>query len=249
MKNKIFLFLSVLMLVFTRSQNLHIKYTYVNPVNFLINEDLYVSGNYALSIRDSVMLKKEKNQLKVEGNNVEILGKVTKQKTKYYKTSLNETLIINEFIGENSYWISDQLPKIVWNTNFVETKKIGKYVCKKATAVFRGSKVAAYYALDLPFSFGPYKFSGLPGVILEVTEDEKSVNSWKADLIESYVSKKIELMAPKNNTISYKEFIHLQENKDLEEVKRLTSNLPRGAVVHIDSPKRNGIEKKYEWEE
>ncbi len=237
------------MFISGQSQSLHIKYVYVNPVNFLVDEDLYISGNNALSIRDSVMLKKEKNQLKFEGNNVEILGKVTKQKTKYYKTSLNETLIINEFIGKNSYWISDQVPKIAWNTNFVETKKIGKYVCKKATTIFRGSKVTAYYASNLPFSFGPYKFSGLPGVILEVTEDENSVNSWKADLIESHVSKKIELIAPKNNTISYEEFVQLQESKDLEEVKRLTSNLPKGAVVYIDSSKRNGIEKKYEWEE
>ncbi|WP_288435206.1 GLPGLI family protein [uncultured Chryseobacterium sp.] len=248
MIKKNILFFSLFIVFLAQSQNLYIKYTYVNPVNFIIQEDLYVSGNRALSIRDSIMSKKDKNRLNVDGNNVGILGKATKQKTKYYKSSLDNILIINEYIGNNSYWMTDQLPKTVWNTNYKETKEVGGYLCKKATTTFRGSQMTAYYAPDLPFAFGPYKFSGLSGVILEITEDNNSVNSWKAELIETNVSEKPELTPPNKKTISYQEFIALQEEKDLEEVKRLTSNLPKGSAINIEPTERTAVEKKYEWE-
>ncbi|WP_300688312.1 GLPGLI family protein [Chryseobacterium sp.] len=249
MKNKLFLFLSLVMLIFVQSQNLHIKYTYVNPVNFLVHEDLYISGVNALGIRDSVMIKNTNEQLHADGNNTRIFGKTTKQKVKYYRSSLNETMIIHEYIDDHSYWIKDELPKIVWNTNYSETKKIGTYICKKATTVFRGSKITAYYTPDLPYAFGPYKFAGLPGVILEVGEDDNAVNSWKAESIEFTIPNNVILTAPEEKTITYREFIHLQDKKNEDEVKRLTAKLPNnGTVMNIEQPKRTAIEKIYEWE-
>lgn len=44
--------------------------------------------------------------------------------------------------------------------------------CNRAETVFRGRKWTAWYTFDLPFSYGPWKFSGLPGLILKVTDDE-----------------------------------------------------------------------------
>ncbi|MFV0392483.1 MAG: GLPGLI family protein [Paludibacteraceae bacterium] len=45
------------------------------------------------------------------------------------------------------------------------------YRCKKATTTFRGRNYTAWYAPDIPNSDGPWKFSGLPGLILKVSDD------------------------------------------------------------------------------
>lgn len=42
---------------------------------------------------------------------------------------------------------------------------------KQAIGLFAGRKYVAFYAEELPVSDGPYKFTGLPGLIVEI-EDE-----------------------------------------------------------------------------
>jgi GLPGLI family protein len=53
-----------------------------------------------------------------------------------------------------------------------ETKDILSHTCKKATCRFRGRDYTAWYAVDIPISRGPYKFNGLPGLILEIFDTE-----------------------------------------------------------------------------
>lgn len=53
------------------------------------------------------------------------------------------------------------------------------YPCNKAEATFRGRKWTAYYTFDIPCGYGPWKFSGLPGLILKVT-DGKGLFRWEA---------------------------------------------------------------------
>lgn len=54
-------------------------------------------------------------------------------------------------------------------------KTICGYPCKKATATFRGRTWTAWYAPSLPYSDGPWKLGGLPGVILEAAEAEGKI--------------------------------------------------------------------------
>lgn len=62
-----------------------------------------------------------------------------------------------------------------WETHN-ESKKIGKYTCYKATAnqeieLHDGEKktfvITAWYAPEIPVSFGPKNYGGLPGLIME----------------------------------------------------------------------------------
>jgi GLPGLI family protein len=58
-----------------------------------------------------------------------------------------------------------------------EKAKIGSYNAQKATTEFGGRKWTAWFSTDLPFQDGPYKFSGLPGLIVKI-EDEGKNYSW-----------------------------------------------------------------------
>jgi hypothetical protein len=46
------------------------------------------------------------------------------------------------------------------------------YPCQKATATFKGRNYEAWFTQSIPFSDGPYKFSGLPGLILEIRDTQ-----------------------------------------------------------------------------
>ena len=46
------------------------------------------------------------------------------------------------------------------------------YPCHKAITTFRGRTWTVWYTLDLPYSDGPWKFCGLPGLVLYAYESE-----------------------------------------------------------------------------
>lgn len=63
------------------------------------------------------------------------------------------------------------------NFNWVVSKrrkKIMGYTCVRATARFRGRNYIVWFAPCLPYSFGPWKFFGLPGLIIHAYDDTKT---------------------------------------------------------------------------
>lgn len=70
----------------------------------------------------------------------------------------------------------DTFPKLNWE--LVEgTDTIANYVCQKAKLNFRGRNYTAWFSPEIPINDGPWKFSGLPGLILKV-EDEAQLFSF-----------------------------------------------------------------------
>ena len=72
-----------------------------------------------------------------------------------------------------------------------ETKQIGKYTCFKATTkvleetVSKGTvekEVVAWFTPEIPISFGPAGFGGLPGLILEIQKGQFILYSEKISL-------------------------------------------------------------------
>lgn len=66
--------------------------------------------------------------------------------------------------------------KFNWNI-LGDKQKIGEYNTQKATTEFGGRKWTAWFTTDIPFQDGPYKFYGLPGLIVKI-EDENKDYSW-----------------------------------------------------------------------
>ncbi|AZA91626.1 GLPGLI family protein [Chryseobacterium sp. G0162] len=70
----------------------------------------------------------------------------------------------------------DDPVKFTWNI-LPEKQKIGEYNTQKATTEYGGRKWTAWFSSDIPFQDGPYKFYGLPGLIVKIEDDEKNY-SW-----------------------------------------------------------------------
>ena len=95
------------------------------------------------------------------------------------KFTYNDTIFRNNSDGnfpENKYLVVEPINKNWVITN--ESKKIDNYTCYKATSeyiVINGKgefhhPVIAWFCPELPYSFGPAGYGGLPGLILELQE-------------------------------------------------------------------------------
>ncbi len=102
-------------------------------------------------------------------------------------------IVLNTPINGDEYSIKDN-QKLEW-TILSERKEIGGLQVQKATTLSGGRKWIAWFTTEILFQDGPYKFSGLPGLILNV-EDSKGDHSFQFigikklnDLPESVISK------------------------------------------------------------
>jgi len=77
-----------------------------------------------------------------------------------------------------------------------DKEKIGEYNTQKATTEFGGRKWTAWFSTDIPFQDGPYKFYGLPGLIVKI-EDEGKDYSW--------------LLSGNKSVKDWKEFSYVEE--------------------------------------
>jgi len=91
-----------------------------------------------------------------------------------------------------------------------ETTKIGEYKVQKAEADFGGRKWTAWFTTDLPYQDGPYKFSGLPGLIVKAEDTE---GDYSFDLMKNYKITEFPAMSQFGNVIKVKrtDFVKQQE--------------------------------------
>lgn len=124
-------------------------------------------------VQDSIIKADLEKQLKAGVSNVNIKrndkGKVRYKVTKDY--SKNKTFF-NIKIGTDSYKVLEDRT-LDWKV-LPEKQKIGSWEAQKATTEFAGRKWTAWFAEELPFNDGPYKFKGLPGLIVKISDDTNS---------------------------------------------------------------------------
>lgn len=70
------------------------------------------------------------------------------------------------------YYYEEPIPTYDWQLTG-ETKTLLGLQCHKATTSFRGRDYEAWYSEELPLPYGPYKFGGLPGLIVEIYDTER----------------------------------------------------------------------------
>ena len=78
--------------------------------------------------------------------------------------------VYNAFV-EN--FITEQKTDEINNWEIInETDTVFNYPCQKAVTNYAGRLYTAWFTMDIPINDGPWKFCGLPGLILKVSDDE-----------------------------------------------------------------------------
>lgn len=122
-------------------------------------------------------------------------------------------------INENMQGIllADKYPVKNWQVTS-ETKKIDNYLCYKAfysennkkAGKDRLKKVTAWFAPSLPYSYGPNSYNGLPGLVLELLDEETK----KLYFVKSIELKdeSIEIKFPKGKILTQEEYMSKANN-------------------------------------
>jgi|TARA_B110000091_G_C13737671_1_gene441872 GLPGLI family protein len=159
-------------------------------------------------------------------------------------------IFVKNYITENngnSYKLYNTFEPISIEWNYInETKKIDKYLCKKATTKFRGRLYVAWYSEEIPIIVGPWKFHGLPGAIIEISDSSGQV-SFNLEKIE--IPYDTDIKYDKNNfknLISIEHFLKIKKTAKVESRKvfkmKILSKLPRGSNIELTKEGNNDIE-------
>ncbi len=86
------------------------------------------------------------------------------------KEPVNRTITFKNRLMRDQYAYEEDRA-MLWKI-LPETMKIGDYQTQKAETQFAGRTWVAWFAEEIPFQDGPYKFAGLPGLIVKVEDDK-----------------------------------------------------------------------------
>jgi len=116
---------------------------------------------------------------------------ITERIIKYKQNNKIEQILL---IGSNLYKVNDNR-EIVWELLPEFTNVLG-YKVQKAITNFAGRKWIAWFTTSIPIPDGPYKFCGLPGLILKI-EDSHQYHSF---IIKSLTKSSQEFIYPESET-------------------------------------------------
>ena len=177
----IFLFLNIFIL--TKSQNKRFLYEYKYVPDSTKNEnieteimalDIYKGFSKFYSYEK---FKSDSLQKAIADKSISATGMIETSRTENSRGKINyiiskkypdyETNYLTR-LGQTKYIVKEER-KLHWK--ILENKeKLDKYVVQKATTEFAGRKWIAFFTTEIPLQDGPYKFQGLPGLILKISD-------------------------------------------------------------------------------
>ncbi|NIF05675.1 GLPGLI family protein [Chryseobacterium sp. Tr-659] len=127
------------------------------------------------------------------------------------KDKTNQKMYFKDRIGRDIYSYEEDRP-LTWKISS-ETRKIGEYKVQKAETDFGGRKWTAWFTTDLPYQDGPYKFGGLPGLIVKVEDDK---GDYSFDLMKNYKIAEFPTLNQFGNTLKVKRADYLKQQKKFQ---------------------------------
>jgi GLPGLI family protein len=194
MKKQLILFVSLLIAVSsvgaqkpdTASAMVHYKFShlrdttkpqdiYTESMILLLGKNATAFKSYDRILAEMQAKKQVQEQVAANGGNgpIKITMKKAGSGTEYYLFATEKKFIRKEKLI-NNYLVDEPVPVINWQISS-DTATFGGFHCQKATTHFKGRNYTAWFCPDIPVHSGPWKLSGLPGLILEAYDAKKEV--------------------------------------------------------------------------
>jgi len=171
-------------------KDIHDSETWIDCGQLLVDKGLTLYTSYFVAQNDSALrawLKANPNK-SYYPNRLCLHGREyafwTEYQYGYFYVRENELTewAIMPFPEIAHYRYSEPWPSMKWQLED-ERKTICGYQCQKATCHWRGRDFVAWFTTRIPIKSGPWKFGGLPGLIMKVY-DSRRVYTWEAVSVE-----------------------------------------------------------------
>ncbi|GEN77949.1 GLPGLI family protein [Chryseobacterium hagamense] len=182
MKNILVIFLMLSSMLNAQGNKLKFSHKVLYDFYFVSDSLQNEKKNYekmVLYFSDEYSIFQSNNKIKVDS----LLSRIKNEDLKkrpflkvnnvIYKNNLTKKVYFIENINTESLAYIDNYHDMRWEM-VNETKMLLNVPCKKAITNYKGRKYIAWYSEKIPFSFGPYKFGGLPGLILELFDTKNN---------------------------------------------------------------------------
>ncbi|MGY0035827.1 GLPGLI family protein [Pedobacter sp. NJ-S-72] len=141
-------------------------------MSFNSQRSLYSS--YTKKVQDSIHKAKIEAANNSDANVINMGVFIPYTADNIYTLENENSVYVNKRFSENNYLIKEDFEKINWKIE-KETKTLLGYTCQKAIGVCKGRTYTAWFTIDVPASFGPWKLHGLPGLILEAYDASQRI--------------------------------------------------------------------------
>lgn len=125
-------------------------------------------SNYEMDFVGNLNFEEEKAGK--EGGSVYAIK--AKKNPHIFKNFIEKKINSIERVSMKPFYVKDTMNLFDWKIDTSKREILG-YKCQKAKTHFRGREYIAYFTLEIPYPTGPWKFYGLPGVILSVESTDK----------------------------------------------------------------------------
>ena len=253
--SKLFLLLAIIS--FSQSyQNGIVTYIITDAPKGLISEqypgELNFQNEKSIFVYDknTFFMPKRVDSVDNEGNKLIIRsgGRVSDRKGKIvYSNFATKEQVCRETISDKPFIVYDTIvaPQWVYGN---QTRKIGNFLCQNASSHYYGRDYEAWFTMEIPVPFGPWKLNGLPGLIMEAKSSDGELE-FVATKVELGKAVDLGIMPPESGEKikGYLEF-RAKQDKNTEEKRKHAEALARessvnGAQVKIVSVKPLRFEK------
>ena len=104
----------------------------------------------------------------------ERINALNNQSLGIYKNYGNSKISIVDLVVDNISLVEEEIPTIQWKIT-TATKEIKGLKCQKAIGDCKGRTYEAWFCKDYPYSTGPWKLGGLPGLVIEASDKKNQV--------------------------------------------------------------------------
>lgn len=161
----------------TMSDSLKGKFTYLLqyiPNN--LNREHITKELFSLQISDKRAFFISENKLKFDSVFIAEFNK-RPDNINLSNISAGSSFLIIQTNNNSQFYESIGITLLSYNSSVIdnwklinETKIINSIACKKAEVRYKGRDWIAWYSTEIPLPYGPYKFSGLPGLVVKITD-------------------------------------------------------------------------------
>lgn len=236
MKNILYTVLCILFYQFSYTQNLNIAYEVTvlpnkNDKAFFEKSILFLTVDKDYSYFYTPLMNNSQKQMEMISSDKGLSDKILKSALTTYiiKKDVTNKSVTHYLKLDETLAYQDKFD-LQWELTDRELQILG-YHCKSAKVSFRGRNYTAFFTEDIPVNDGPYKFYGLPGLILKLTSDDEEYDFTAVAIEKNMINLDLDL---RNSIITTRE-------KYLLEMKELSKNPSKNQRLRDQS---NGFQYK-----